>query len=67
MLYWDYTWDLGPNHILVDKDLDTEKLGWKEGDCFRFSTSEGRPKFEKLDPNVVFAMGHKVHKDEESI
>jgi hypothetical protein len=67
MLYLDYTWDLEPNHILLDKELETEKLGWKDGDCFRFSTSSGCPKFEKLDPVVVFAMGHKVHKDEESI
>jgi hypothetical protein len=64
MLYLDYTWDLDPDHILLDKELETEKLGWKDGDCFRFSTSDGRPKLEKLDPVVVFAMGYKVHNEE---
>jgi hypothetical protein len=63
MLYLDYTWDLGPKHILLDKELDTKKLGWSEGDCFRFSNVDGCPKFEKLDPVVVFAMGYKVHNE----
>jgi hypothetical protein len=64
MLYLDYTWDLGPNHILLDNELDTKKLGWRDGDCFRFFIIDGCSKFEKLDPVVVFTMGHKVHNEE---
>jgi hypothetical protein len=63
MLYLDYTWDLSPEHILLDKELNTKKLGWKEGDCFRFVITNGRPKLEKLDPVVVFALGYEVHNE----
>ena len=29
MLYVDYHWDLTPVSIIPDKELDTDRLGWK--------------------------------------
>jgi hypothetical protein len=34
MRYYDYIWDLNPDQLILDKDLDTDKLGWKPGDVF---------------------------------
>ena len=32
MLYFDYAWDLEHNRILLDEELDIDKLGWQGGD-----------------------------------
>ena len=32
MFYYDYNWDLSPNGIILDEELDIDKLGWKGGD-----------------------------------
>ena len=34
MIYHDYIWDLNPDQLILDKELDTAKLGWKPGDVF---------------------------------
>jgi hypothetical protein len=34
MRYYDYIWDLNPDQLILDKELDTKKLGWKPGDVF---------------------------------
>jgi hypothetical protein len=41
MLYLDYLWDLNPNGLIIDPELNTDRLGWKDGDIFRFSKHEG--------------------------
>ena len=40
MLYFDYTWDLSDNGIVLDQELDAYKLGWKEGDSLDLSLTE---------------------------
>ncbi len=34
MRYYDYIWDLNPDQLILDQELNTEKLGWKLGDVF---------------------------------
>ena len=54
MLYYDYTWDLEPYRILLDKELDLDKLGWKGGDYFQVKKIDGRAMLVKVDPLVKF-------------
>jgi len=61
MLYMDYTWDLEPNRILFDAELDIDKLGWKGGDCFKITNINGRAMLVKLDPLEQFTKGYPVN------
>jgi len=54
MLYYDYTWDLEPNRILLDAELDIDKLGWKGGDYFKVANVNGRAMLVKVDPLEKF-------------
>ena len=64
MRYYDYEWDLEPHCILLDPELDINKLGWKGGDCFKVTNINGRAMLVKLDPVEQFVRGHKVNIDE---
>jgi hypothetical protein len=61
MLHFDYSWDLTPNAILLDEELNTDKLGWKAGDLFEFVNVNGRQMLCKVDPVVAFARGQRVN------
>jgi anaerobic selenocysteine-containing dehydrogenase len=65
MKYIDYTWDLEPNRILFDEELDIDKLGWRHGDCFKVTNVNGRAMLVKLDPVEQFVRGHKVNTNEQ--
>ena len=54
MLYLDYTWDLSPNSIKFDQELNIDKLGWKHGDYFRVENRNGQAMLVKVDPLVKF-------------
>jgi hypothetical protein len=54
MIYYDYTWDLEPNRILLDEELNIDKLGWKGGDFFELKNINGRAMLVKIDPLVKF-------------
>ena len=54
MKYYDYEWDLTPNRILLDEELNIDKLGWKGGDYFRLTNINGRAMLVKCDPLVKF-------------
>jgi hypothetical protein len=54
MLYFDYTFDLAPDHIILDDEINIDKLGWKAGDYFRVTNVNGKIKLEKVDPLVKF-------------
>ena len=64
MRYYDYEWDLEPNRILLDPELNIDKLGWKGGDCFKVVNRNGRAMLVKLDPVEQFVKGHKVNTNE---
>lgn len=48
MLYVDYNWDLSPNGIVLDEEINTDKLGWKGGDYFKFVNVDGRQMLVKV-------------------
>lgn len=54
MFYLDYTWDLSPSRILFDEELNTDKLGWKAGDYFKFINVNGRQMLVKVDVTEKF-------------
>lgn len=49
MRYYDYEWDLEPSRILLDTELDIDKLGWKGGDYFKIVNVNGRAMLIKID------------------
>ena len=54
MKYIDYDWDVSPERIILDNELDIDKLGWRAGDCFVIQNVNGRAMLRKLDPLVQF-------------
>jgi hypothetical protein len=52
--YYDYDWDVSPESIILDKELNIDKLGWKAGDCFVVQNINGRTMLRKLDPLEKF-------------
>lgn len=64
MKHYDYEWDLDPNRILLDGELNTDKLGYRHGDVFKFVNIDGRQMLVKLDPVEQFVRGHKVNSNE---
>jgi len=61
MRHYDYDWDLEPEYIKFDPELDIDKLGWKHGDCFKVVNSNGRAMLVKLEAVEQFARGYKVN------
>ena len=66
MLYMDYNWDLSPNGIKFDEELDIDKLGWKSGDCFKIVNRNGQAMLVKMDSVEQFTRGHKVNFGEQN-
>ena len=56
MRYYDYEWDLEPNRILLDAELNIDKLGWRSGDYFKVVNINGRAQLIKVDPIEKFLM-----------
>lgn len=54
MRYYDYEWDLEPNRILLDAELNVDKLGWRAGDYFKVTNINGRVMLIKIDPLEKF-------------
>lgn len=54
MKYYDYEWDLHPDKIIIDPDIDIDKLGWKGGDYFKLVNINGQVQLVKLDPLMKF-------------
>lgn len=52
--YYDYEWDLEPHRILLDAELDVDKLGWRAGDYFKIANVDGRAMLVKVDPIEKF-------------
>lgn len=49
MFHYDYEWYLTANRIVLDRELNTDKLGWKAGDYFKFVNVNGQQQLVKLD------------------
>jgi len=61
MLYFDYTWDLNPNIMIPDPELNTDQLGWKPGDLFQVQEHNGKKFLRRVDPLVQFILEGKYH------
>ncbi len=61
MLHLDYNWDLYPDKIVFDEELNIDRLGWKGGDMFKVTNVNGRAMLVKLDPVETFAKGYPVN------
>lgn len=61
MKHFDYEWDLDPHRILLDSELNTDRLGYNHGDLFKFINVNGRQMLVKLDPVEQFVKGYSVN------
>jgi hypothetical protein len=61
MLYVDYNWDLTPNTIIPDPELNTNQLNWKPGDLFQVQEHNGKKFLRRVDPLVQFTLNGKDH------
>ena len=56
MKYIDYSWDLSPERIILDEELNIDKLGWKHGDYFKVMNINGVAQLVKLDKLEQFVV-----------
>lgn len=57
MLYVDYSWQISSDYIIPDPELDTDRLGWKEGDFYKISTDgTGKKYLLKVDKLQEFIL-----------
>jgi hypothetical protein len=49
MLHFDFDWDLSANGIILDPELNIDKLGWKGGDYFKLINVNGKVMLRKVD------------------
>ena len=54
MLHYDFDWDLSANGIVLDSELNIDKLGWKGGDYFKLVNIDGKVMLRKIDPLEKF-------------
>jgi RecA-family ATPase len=59
MKYVDYDWDLHKDKIILDQNLNIDKLEWRAGDYFEVKNTDGRVELVKVDPVVKFVKGYK--------
>ena len=56
MLHYDYTWDLSSKGIILDAELNTDKLGWRGGDYFKFINVNGQQMLIKVSDLEKFIL-----------
>lgn len=63
MLHFDFSWDLYPNGLTFDEELNLAKLGWVDGDYFKLveDTDTGVRKLVKLNELEKFILKGKEH------
>ena len=54
MLHYDFDWDLSANGIVLDPEINIDKLGWKGGDYFKLVNVNGKVMLRKVDPLEKF-------------
>ena len=59
MLHFDYEWDLYPDRIVLDKELNVERLKWKPGEYWQMCEDEGRRYLRRVDPLMQFLIDGK--------
>lgn len=61
MKYYDYDWDLGTRGIILDPELDIDRLGWRAGDVFKLININGRAMIQKVDQLELFLEGKQTN------
>ena len=56
MLHIDYHWNLTSTAIIPDRDINTDRLGWRAGDFWQMVESDGQLVLRKVDPIVQFVL-----------
>ena len=59
MLYVEYDWDVREDKIILDEDINIDKLGWKHGDHFELRNINGQVQLVKVEAIVKFVKGYK--------
>ena len=59
MKHLDYEWDLHKDKIVLDQELNIDRLEWRSGDLFQVRNVDGRVELVKVDPVVKFIKGYK--------
>jgi hypothetical protein len=54
MKYYDYEWDISQTRILLDSELNTDRIGWNFGDYFKLINRNGRAVLVRVDPLEKF-------------
>lgn len=54
MKYIDYDLDIHHDCIILDAEINIDKLGWQAGDCFVVQNINGRAMLQKIDSLVQF-------------
>ena len=52
----DSTWITSKDRIIIDEDLDIDRLGWKGGDYFKLVNINGVAQLVKVDPLIKFLL-----------
>jgi hypothetical protein len=56
MLYIDYNWDLSPETMIPDPELNTDQLEWKQGDYWKVVERNGKKFLRKVDKLEQFVV-----------
>ena len=56
MKYYDYDWDCSSQGIILDSEFDSDKLGWRHGDYFKFVNVNGRQMIVKVSDLEKFIL-----------
>lgn len=59
MKYLDYEWEIKKDRIILDNEINIDKLGWKSGDHFELSNVNGQVQLIKVEQVVKFLKGYK--------
>ena len=58
--------DCQSDKILLDSDLNIDKLGWKNGDHFKVTNINGQAMLIKVDPITAFTNGYAINTNNRS-
>jgi hypothetical protein len=56
MKYFDYDWDCSSQGIILDNEFNSDKLGWRHGDYFKFVNVNGRQMLIKVSDLEKFIL-----------
>lgn len=54
MKYIDYNLEIYPDRIILDEEINLDRLGWKGGDYFKLVNINGRAMFIRQDALIKF-------------